>query len=294
MDFRQIEAFVAVAQTAGFSAAAEHLHISQPSVSAYVATLERELGHSLINRSTKTLTLAGERFFESAQRMLALRQGAIEALRGLNGEVRGKVSVLASSVPALYILPALLAGFHRIYPDVTFDVRAADTAEVVIGVAAHKADIGFAGSAVQESKCDFVPFVDERLVLIAPRDSVLCADKLYSLDEVLHKQGFIGRERGSGTRAEYEKFFAQQNISTDKIRTVVSVDSTQAIINAVRCGLGVAIVSQLAAAESLERGEVKSIQLQCELSARKIYIVTNRTVTHSHLTRLLLEHIQGG
>jgi len=55
MDFRQIEAFVAVVQTNGFSSAAEQLHISQPSVSAYIAALERELGHPLINRSTKTL-----------------------------------------------------------------------------------------------------------------------------------------------------------------------------------------------------------------------------------------------
>jgi len=293
MDFRQIEAFAAVVQTNSFSSAAEQLHISQPSVSAYIAALERELGHPLINRSTKTLTSAGERFLEGAQGILALRQDTIEALQGLSGEVRGNVRVIASSVPALYILPTLLADFHRVYPDVTFNIRASDTSEVVAEVSAHKADIGFAGSVVHESKCDFIPFTDEQLVLIAPRDSTLSLNKPYPLNELLYEHGFIARERGSGTRSEYEKFFAQQNVASDGIRTVASVDSTQAIINAVRCGLGVAIVSQLAAAESLERGEVKAIKLQCELPVRKIYTVINHTVAHPHLIKLLDKHIQG-
>ena len=158
MDFRQIEAFIEVVKLTSFSKAAVELHISQPSVSTYINSLEKELNSILINRSTKVLstTLAGERFLEHAKKMMSLKNESIKMLKTLSENVSGEIRILASSVPALYILPQIFAEFNKLHPSISFIMTQADTSEVVQGIAVHKADLGFAGSILGEKKCDFI------------------------------------------------------------------------------------------------------------------------------------------
>jgi len=293
MDFRQIEAFLRVVELGSFSKTADELHISQPSVSVYITSLEKELNTVLINRSTKALstTLAGERFLDKAKEMMSLKRETIEMLKNITGDVSGDIRVLASSVPALYILPRLLAEFHKLHPKISFTVRQTDTLDVVQGIAAHKADIGFAGSVLGDKKCVFYEFANERLVFIAPNNSAYSDRKRYSLEDLLYTSNFIAREFGSGTRIQYEKFFVENGIRLDKIKTCASMDSTHSIINAVVNGLGISIVSELAARQKIEQKEIKKINLKNALPARKIYAVLNKNIVHSHLIELFMEYL---
>jgi len=293
MDFRQIEAFIKVVELGSFSKAAHELHVSQPSISAYIAALEKELDAVLINRSTKVFstTLAGERFLSYAKEMQALKLESIKTLRSLAEDISGEIRILASSVPAVYLMPTLLAGFHKQHPKITFSVSQADTSEVVRGIAAHKADIGFAGSVLGESKCEFYPFANEKLVMIAAPDSPYSEDETYRFDELLYLGNFIAREPGSGTRMQYEKFFSQCGISLNKIKTNANMDSTQSIISAVEGGLGISIVSHLAAQHKIRQKELKQIKLTQELPVRKIYAVLNKSAAHSHLVDMFMRYI---
>ena len=292
MDFRQIEAFIKVVELASFSKAAEELYISQPSVSTYITSLEKELDTILINRSTKVLfpTLAGERFLEKAKKMMSLKQESIEMLRTFSENTSGDIRILASSVPALYLLPELLAKFHTAYPDISCSMSQADTSEVVQGIAAHKADIGFAGSMLGDKKCEFYEFATEKLVFIAPTGGPYTATKTYSLEELLYSNSFIAREFGSGTRIQYEKYFTENAIALNKIKTCATMDSTQSILNAVTSGLGISIVSELAARHLFEQNLLMPIQLKNEMPERKIYTVLNRNVVHSHLITLFMDY----
>jgi len=292
MDFRQLEAFIKVVELGSFSKAADGLHISQPSVSTYINSLEKELGSVLINRSTKVLstTLAGERFLEQAKKMMSLKRESIETIKTLSEDISGEIRILASSVPALYILPQLLARFHAQHPNISFTMNQADTAEVVQGVAAHKADIGFAGSMIGDKKCDFIEFATEELVFIAPNDGSYSKNKKYSLEELLYSSSFISREFGSGTRIQYEKFLSENGIILEKIKTCASMDSTHSIVSAVASGLGISIVSKLAARQMIDQGALLPIKLEKELPERKIYMVLNKHNIHSHLVTLFMEY----
>ena len=293
MEFRQIEAFIKVVELASFSKAAEELHISQPSVSTYISSLERELGTVLINRSTKVLstTLAGEHFLEKAKEMISLSRKTFEAIKNLDGDISGEIRILASSVPALYILPRALAEFHKLYPRTSFSLTQTDTSEVIRGIASQKADIGFAGSIVQDRKCEFSEIVDEELLCVAPNDGSYPEGKVFALDDLLYSNSFISRELGSGTRMQYEKFFIEKGIDLDKISICATIGNTQGIINAVSHGLGISIVSKLAASQTLKQKLIVPIRLKEELPTRKIYAVLNRSIVHSHLTKLLIEHV---
>ena len=294
MEFRQIEAFIEVIESASFSKAAEELHISQPSVSTYISSLERELGTVLINRSTKVLsiTLAGERFLEKAKEMVSLKHASIESIKSLDGDISGEVRILASSVPALYILPQALAELHRLYPNISFSLSQTDTSGVVQGISSQRADIGFAGSTIQDRKCEFSEIVNEKLVFIAPNDGSYPKDREFTLEELLYSNSFISRELGSGTRMQYEKFFIENGIDLKKIRACATIGNTQGILNAVAHGLGVSIISKLAAGQMLEQGLLIPIKLKVELPKRKIYSVLNKSVVHSHLIKLLINHIK--
>ncbi|MCL1875851.1 MAG: selenium metabolism-associated LysR family transcriptional regulator [Synergistaceae bacterium] len=295
MDFRQIEAFIKVVELASFSKAAEELHISQPSVSTYITSLEKELDTILINRSTKVLstTLAGERFLEKAKEMISLKRESVETLKNLSEDVSGDIRILASSVPALYILPQILAEFHSLYPNISFTMSQADTSEVVQGIAAHKADIGFAGSMLGEKKCDFREFAIEKLVFIAPNNGRYLKNKTYALEELLYSNNFISREFGSGTRIQYEKYFTENGIILDKIKTCANMDSTYSIINAVINGLGISIVSELAVRQIIKQKSLLPLKLKTKTPERKIYAVLNRNIVHSHLVKLFMEHAIG-
>ncbi len=115
MELRQLEAFSYVVETGSFSQAAKLLHVSQPTVSAHVTALERELGLTLIARTTREAgpTEAGRLLFEYAGRILALRRQADEELRRFATELSGTVTVAASTIPGRYFLPRMLAAFQK-------------------------------------------------------------------------------------------------------------------------------------------------------------------------------------
>jgi len=293
MDFKQIEAFIKIIELGSFSKAAEALYISQPSVSTYISTLEKELGAVLINRSTKMLstTLAGERFLEQARKMAILKRESVEMLKNLSQDVSGEIRIMASSVPALYLLPQLFAKFREKYPSIYFAMSQGDTGSVVQGIAVHKADIGFAGSVLGEKRCDFIEFTNEKLVFIAPNNGSYLIDKIYNLEELLYSHSFIAREYGSGTRVQYEKFFTENVVVLDRIKTCAVMDSTHSIINAVASGLGVSIVSEIAARQMIEQEKVLSLKLTANLPERKIYMVLNKHSVQSHILKLFMEYL---
>lgn len=293
MDFKQLEAYVQIIEHGSFSKAADAIFVSQPSVSIYVNALEKELATTLISRSTKEVypTLAGKIFYENAKELLALRSNTIERIKNLSGNFVGEINISASSVPAQYILPEILAGFTDIHPGISFAVKQADTLEVSRSIAAKASEIGFSGGIIDNSKCEFVEFMAERMVIIAPLDKGFTDSEEYSLDTLLYENRFISREKGSGTRARYETFFAEQNIDIKKISTCLCFDNTQSIINAVMGGLGISMVSEFAARAFVKQEMVVQLKLKAKLPERIFYFVLKKNFPHSHLVDLFVEFL---
>ena len=293
MDFRQIEAYVKVIELGSFSKAAEAIFMSQPSISTYISNLEKELNTKLINRSTKEIspTLAGKIFFEHVKELLILKDNVVERIQNLSGNFNGEINILASSVPSQYIIPEMIARFHIMYPDISFYVRQADTLEVSRGIASQQAEIGFSGSIAENDKCTFHEFIEEQMIFIAPCNGKISDSHEYPLEELLYSHCFISREKGSGTRTQYESFFIRQGISLERINGCANFDNTQSIINAVISGLGISIVSEIAARAAIQQGVVMPIKLLENLPVRKLYYVLRKNFSKSHLLDLFIEFL---
>ncbi|MCL2169306.1 MAG: selenium metabolism-associated LysR family transcriptional regulator [Defluviitaleaceae bacterium] len=294
MDFRQLEAFVKVVEHGSFSKAAEAIFLSQPSVSTYVSGLEKELGVTLINRSTKEVspTLAGRIFYSHAKELISLKHTAMQRIKSLSGDTSGEINIIASTVPSQYILPELLARFTALYPRIHFNIRQAGTLETARTIAAQRADIGITGGIELEDKCDFTEIMSEEMIFIAPHSFGFCPRKDYSLEELLYNFQFLSREQGSGTRGTYENHFATQGIDLKQIKTCISFDNTQSIINAVISGLGLAIVSEYAATSYIKIGAVMPLHTKVPLPAHKFYYVLKKNITHSHLIDLFVDFLE--
>ena len=109
MEFKQLEAFVAVVDYGSFSEAARRLYLTQPTISAHIRSLEEELHSRLILRTTKktTVTTRGYQLYDSAVRMLEIRNNLLE---NFTGSQKHMIDLAASTIPSSYLLPELLAG----------------------------------------------------------------------------------------------------------------------------------------------------------------------------------------
>ena len=147
IDIKELEAFACVVEKGSFSRAAEALYLTQPTISAHVASLERKLNIKLLVRTTKEIypSDAGNLLYEYAKEILRLRTNAVQAIKAFSKEMRGTVSVAASTIPGQYYLPKLIQNFRAEYPDISFSLQILDSAEVAEQVSARKVEIGFTG-----------------------------------------------------------------------------------------------------------------------------------------------------
>ena len=277
MHFKQVEAFVNVIRHKSFSKAAEAIYLSQPTISAHISSLENELGVCLIVRSTKEVypSAAGQIFYQYALEMLRLRDRAILEVQSYSTEVRGELDIAASTVPSQYILPELLPSLVEKYPKVFFSVRQYDSGEVVGRIVNMEAEVGMTGTAPDKGACAFEPFMDDQLVLIAPNTPEY-QEMAELAPSVLRSLPVIVRESDSGTRREAEEFLLGAGVDPKSLHVVAQMQSTESIKQAVRKGLGVSVISRLAAADFLESGDVLELKLQSTHPQRSFYLVYHK------------------
>jgi DNA-binding transcriptional LysR family regulator len=245
----QLRTFKAVADHLSFSAAAQDLRLSQPSVSYQVKELETALGMDLLDRLGKRvqLTQAGELLYSYARRTLNLLDEAALALEELRGLQRGTLKVGASTTVGIYIIPAALGAFKRLHGGLEIALEIGSRGQVQDRVLRNELDLAVVGPPQKNPDLVSLPFMFDELVIIAPPSHRLAGRTGLSLKD-LRDEPFIMREAGSGTRWAIEKAFRKAGV---QVPVGMSLGSNGAIKHAVEGGLGLAAVSRYAIA--LER-----------------------------------------
>lgn len=277
MDIKQLEAFALVVENKSFSRTAAQLHLTQPTISAHIASLEKELKLKLIVRTTKEIypSDAGRLLYEYAKKMVDLRTEALQAVEKFSREMRGAVTLAASSIPGQYYLPKLLQGFRSRYPEISFHVQMMDSSGVIDAVASHSAELGFCGTMADVGKCLYEEFARDRLVIITPNVPKYqkYAAAGFPVQQIV-KEDFISRESGSGTRRETEAFLREMGVDTANLRIAVEVPNTENIKQMVSEGLGIAVISR-SAAESMG-DKLLSFDFESVLLRRSLYMVRHK------------------
>jgi DNA-binding transcriptional LysR family regulator len=260
LNLNNLRVFAAVADHRGFTRAAAALHLSQPAVSKAVRGLEHQVGTPLLERGARSvrLTDTGAALHARARELFAVERSAEEELRALRGLEGGTLRVGASTTIATYLLPRLLGRFRARHPRVELRVTTANTRAIARRLLQRRLDVALVEGPVAHPRIAVVPWRDDALVVIAPVDHPLARRRRVAVD-ALAAEPFIARERGSGTRRVAEQALRAAGLAP---RRVLTLGSTEAVTQAVAAGLGLAVVSALAAADLVALGKLRRVRVK--------------------------------
>lgn len=299
MDTSSLRAFLLVAHAGNLTRAAQEIGVSQPGLSRQMARLEAELGVTLFERTHDGLhlTAAGLLYQQFAEEVLQRWQQLLERVHSPAAPVVGTLHIGASTTPAEYLVPAAVAAFTARHPEVQATVVTADTAEVVSGLRQGRWELGVVGAQPEEAGVRYTPLVDDEVVLAVPSSHPFAARKSVSLS-MLRSQRFIRREDGSGTLLSIERALSDKELELPALQVAITLSTTQAVISAVRHGLGIGFVSLLALRESGDSpGQLSLVAVRlAEVRVfRKLALawLTQRTLSHpaQRFADFLCEHI---
>ena len=272
----QLITFAAVAEARNISRAALALHLSQPAVSGQLRLLQEEFGEPLYLRDGRgiRLTPTGEQLAVYAMRLRDTWSDAHAYRDALRGLERGTLRVGASTTVASYLLPYLIAAFHRQYAEVRVETASGNTAEIVAMLGSL--DVAMIEGPVGEQlppDTAVHPWRDDEIVAIVPRGHPLMADAAADAErrddaraaavpsagdtaglrdagiaagtttlDALGAHPLVLREDGSGVRQLVERAFARAAVP---MRVALEIAGVEGVKEAVRAGMGIGFVSAM-------------------------------------------------
>ena len=294
INLKQLEAFVATAEFSSFTKASEELFLTQSTVSSHISALEAALGIRLIQRSARqrvSLTREGEMVYREAREIL----DRCQALQDLKNQTQeNRLVIGASSVPGQCLMPEIMADFLTLCPDCQYVQLRGDSIRIHEYLAQGKANLGFVGIAVNPKEYHYYPIAEDRLVLITANKQPYQAMQQEGVSGLeLLNQPMILREENSGTRQEMERYLRSQNMDPETLRVIAQIDNPEAIRSSVSRGLGVSVMSILAARGYLLTGQLLSFELGNQGAFRKIYLCWRKDALLSAAEQKFLEFVKG-
>ncbi|MEN5300770.1 LysR family transcriptional regulator [Pseudomonas sp. TWI628] len=282
----QLITFATVAEHGNISHAAQALHLSQPAVSGQLKLLQEDFGEPLYQRAGRgvRLTAAGEQLLAHAQRLrdtFRQAQALCEAMRGLE---RGTLRIGASTTPASYLLPYLIADFHKRYPEVLVTTSHGNTAEIV--AALDSVDIAMIeGPPGQELPLgtQVTAWREDEIVAIVPSDHPLAEAQGQTLAS-LGAYPLVLRESGSGVRQIVERAFARYGVA---MRVALEIAGVEGVKEAVRAGMGVGFVSAMSIRH--EDGALRQVRIAPAPLVRRFSILLPHAATPSRAAARFME-----
>ncbi|MCL4471827.1 MAG: LysR substrate-binding domain-containing protein [Gammaproteobacteria bacterium] len=287
---RQLKVFEAVARNLSFTRAAEELHLTQPTVSIQLKQLTDIVGLPLLEQIGKRIHLT-----DAGCELLVVCQSIFEGLfrfemlvSDMKGVKAGKLR-LAVITTAKYFIPRLLGPFCERYPGIDVSLKVTNRERILQRMAGNEDDLYILGQPPEHVDTRVEPFLENPLVVLAPRNHPLAGVKNIPLPR-LAQESFLMREPGSGTRLATERFFAEHGLSL-KVR--MELGSNEAIKQAVAGGLGVAVLSAHTMALERAGGELVFLDVDGFPIRRHWYVASPRDKQPSVVALAFLDFLRG-
>ncbi len=290
---RRLQVFYTVAKLLSFTKAAETLHMTQPAVTFQVRQLEEHFNTRLFDRTHNrvTLTEAGRKSYEYAEEIFELYAELENSVKELTGDVSGILTLGASTTIAEYMLPNLLSGFTKGYPDIQLRLKVSNTEGIVSMIENSMIDLGIVEGPVTNKNLLVEVCRVDHLVVIAPTGHELSNNQTISMDELIHYP-FVCREEGSGTRDVIMDHVTKMGLDKNNLNICLELGSPESIKGAVEAGMGVSIVSNATIQKEIELNLLKKIDLDPPLE-RSFSFVRQRQKFRLHAMEELLEYARG-
>jgi len=254
----QLTAFLAVVRGGSVTAAADELVVTQPSVSATIASLGRELDCELFERAGRGIrpTEAGAAFAPYAADVIGLLEQGRTVAREAARVAARRLQIAAVTTAAESFVPTLMRAFAAEHPDIGLTLDVGNRRQVLERVLDHAADVAIAGRPPADERLVAEPLMDNEIACItSPEDPLAGGGPVAAA--ALSERPWLLREPGSGTRALNLGFLRDRRLEPETL----TLGSNGAIKQAARVGLGVSLLSRVTVEAELDAGLLGEVRL---------------------------------
>jgi LysR family carnitine catabolism transcriptional activator len=284
----ELEAFLLVADTCNFRRAAERLHVSQPALSRIIQSAESKLDARLFDRNTRHVELApaGNELLPIARRIVAEFHDSLSDLSEFVAGRRGQITIACLPSTAA-LLPSVIAGFEKKYPNVSISLVPTSNDFVTDMVATGHADFGLSVAPSKSSQVEFEPFARDDFVLICGLGDPWAARR-YIKWEMLKQRAIVGSGTASSIRPIVDRMLADHGYAVTPKYEVTNISVVGTMVAA---GLGVAPIPRLAL-RLMDAGALKVLKITAPAIQRELGILTRNGRSLSAAATAFLESLR--
>lgn len=282
--------FITVVEKKSFTRAADVLHMTQPAVSQYIQTLERNLGTTLLDRSNKYVQLnkAGEIVYHHANEIIGLYTQMQRLIDDTMNKASGNLGIGASYTFGEYVLPHVIAYLQTQYPLIKPKITIANTKRISEWVANRQLDIGIIDGEVHYTSLPTDAFADDLMYIVAAANNPWVKKHPEKISD-LKNETWIVREETSGTREATEKMFSELKFFP---KNIMEFGSTQIIKESVQAGLGITFLSHCTIQKEVSLGILRILDVAGAPFHRKFSLITPQTRFKTKATAVLIDILQ--
>ena len=287
MDLGQIEAFIKVADYKSFMRASEALHLTQPSVTARIQALERDLGEELFERTGRgaRLTDAGLVFSTYANLILKnVREGraAVDEVRNIQ---LGSLRVGSAFTISAYVLPHILSVFRSRFSGIDMSVRTGHSEQVIDMLMDDDIEVGIARTP-NHPEIESLHLYDDQIAVIVDSEHPLANTRSSTCADVASESVLLF-SRGSSYHSLIKDFFQQASVVP---RIEMELDSLESIKRMVEEGLGIALVPRVTVARELLQESLVEVEIvDAPPISRPISLAYHRTRRRSRAAQAFID-----
>ena len=292
LNLHRLSIFMTVVETGGFSAAAQKLYMSQPSVSNHVRNLEQSLQTTLIDRSGPRIrpTAEGEVLVEYARRVFLLTEEAVAAIREVSGVQTGRLEVGGTTTVGTYLLPRLLARFRDRHNNIECDIVVGNNGQIVKRLLDGELGLAIVAGQPGAPQLKTETVLDERLLLVAAPGHHLTRTAGHLTPPQLAGERFLLREPGSQTRDLQEAALIGWDLDD---MAKADMWGPETIKQSVAAGLGISLISEHAIDAEVRDGRLVVLDVDPPLRSRPVVVAYRRDRLLSPAERAFLGLVRG-
>lgn len=286
LNLHALRLFHHVAELGSVTKAAELLKISQPAVTSQIKKLERELGLPLFSPLGRgiLLTDAGMTLAQESARLFFLERHIEQSIEDYRAGYAGRLRVVATYLPANFLLPRGIAGFKRSFPNVDIQFTTTSSLNAIDLLLRYEADIAFIGGLRNSHPLlEKTHWYEDEMWFVVHKDHKLASSEAV-LTEVV-KEPFVYREQGSYSREQLLSLCRVQRLNAPTVG--LQMNGFSELIRVVSEGYGVAFLSALEAREEVERGNLRRIYVQDAIMNNPVFLCHRKEPLPPYALRFL-------
>ncbi|MDD2197387.1 MAG: LysR substrate-binding domain-containing protein [Bacteroidales bacterium] len=272
MDYRD-KVFLEVAENLNFSKAARELFISQPAVTKHIKELESNLNCTLFERKGNKvyLTNAGKTAYAHLKKIAQQYEELEFELGRMNDTFKGTLRIGASSTISQYLIPKVIAAFHKRYPEIELFLFNGNSFEMEQKLLGNEIEVALVENDSSQLSIKYADFLDDEIVIVTGSNSAYSKLKSISIAD-FQQIPIVLREKGSGTLEVIQKQLIKNNIKFDNLNILIHLGSTEAIKNFLSDFDGIALVSEKSIEKELLLKQITKISIKGVQFNRKFRI----------------------